>query len=438
MKNKKVIILLIAAILLILIGIIALNSISNAPSPNQDESKDAPRIKVFETNKEVLSMTFNAGESFTLVKKDDLWKVSGREYVDLDQNSVISAMGTLTGLYASRALEPEGEFSDYGIDFENPTALVEFADSTSKSFYLGDILPDGSGYYCSVEGFDFVYVISKLSAQNIGAALLDFRNLTVIDIDSQSITAFSITGENGLISMNYKLNDVHADVYGVISNWKMTHPYVYDADNEAVTALILTPISAILAYDVAEDLVSYRLPYSFEVKADGKTLSFKAGFMDDFALVYSEQNGVHYKVSPEKLSFLNVTFFDVAEKFLSIIDLNTLDSATVYANGKTSVITTPGANESQKYFIDGKEYTLDEFRPYYQALISGEVDGEVPSGYSKKGEMLASIKFVLKDSTTEYFEFYDYDELNCAVYENGKCLFYMRRTLLDYMLTVLN
>ncbi len=436
--NKKTIIILSCVIALILIGIVVLNSISTVSNTKQPSKvQTTPRIKVFATDKEALRMTFNRSESFTLFKEEGVWKVLGKEHTDLDESSVLSALGTLTELYASRALERKGELIDYGINTQTPTAVIEFIDSSSKSFYLGNILPDQSGYYCFVEGFDSVYVISKLAAENIGAELLDFRNLTLIDVDSQSITAFSITGENGLISMNYRENNIHADVYGVISNWKITHPHVYDADNDAVKNLVLTPISAILAYDVVEDLVNYRLPYSFEVKAGGKTFSFKSAFMDDYAIVYSEQNGVRYKVSPEKLSFLKVTFFDVAEKFFSIIDLNTLASATVYSAGKTATITTEGTGDTQKYFIDGKEYTLEQFRPYYMALISGEADGEVLSGYSKKGEMLASVKFVLKDSTTEYFEFYDYDELNCAVYENGKCLFYMRRTLLDYMLTIL-
>jgi len=447
LKKKSIIAVFIIIIALIGSYFFLINMDTAKDNENDVNDKISDDIVIFSTDKAKVAKIsiLNKHGDYTFYKAGDSWKVLNLEAAQLILSKVENLAYDVADIKAtSLVLDEEGaDLSIYGLSVPSSKIIVTLTDDSEHEFDLGDLTPTGTEYYFKDKNKNAIYTITKSKGDTFLQSLNDFRDKSVLDIDTSTITEVIITKKDGATVHVQQDPAGPKDELGVLSYWKILSPYERNASNEEVINRLLNNIASIMAKSYVDDpsnLEKYGLKdplYTVKVKISGEYDTFYVGEKTEGGR-YVKQEGKDdvFVVDESIISFVDLTGYELIERYVALIDINRLQSATITANGKTHTISITGNKDEAKYYLDGNETDEKKFKAFYQSLIGLAVNGELKD--AQKEDVGINISFVQKDGTTTFVEFGRYDDRNYSVFVNGKCEFFMRKKNVDLMLDSLD
>ncbi|WP_455717274.1 DUF4340 domain-containing protein [Anaerosporobacter sp.] len=222
-KKKKagtLIILLVVLILMILLYFLVVNK-------NKEEVKteDTISLSTIESDQVTeISYTMN-GTTLTYRKSDDTWIDESDTKAPINQDNITNMLSEISSLTAEKMiLEDAKDLSEYGLDKPALTINVTCDDETTFEFCIGDSLVVGSGYYAKLSDSNTVYAVEEgiYSAFNYTQtqmlAIEEFPTITTTNITSINVN------KNGrdVFKADY---DQSASDAGEYYAWKISKPY---------------------------------------------------------------------------------------------------------------------------------------------------------------------------------------------------------------------
>ncbi len=269
-KNTKTII--IAAALLLVLGIVCLVLVMTKPEGSEDTSsgsssavsnteetatvltnKDGSQVVALQIENETGSYTFNrderavsATDSEGVVSTTDEYFWVSPEMAGLEPNdtTVKALMNTMAGMTANKTVEEGAEDLDkYGLQQPLATAKISFEDGTSETVHFGIRNPAAENFvYCRKDGSSDVYQIGYYTVNKAFYAINDFVDLTFTDgynPESPKELDYMVVERKDFdepieIAYMYDIQDEAQDINSVITTFnshRVTSPVLAEVDS---------------------------------------------------------------------------------------------------------------------------------------------------------------------------------------------------------------
>lgn len=101
------------------------------------------------------------------------WLVTAPVVGEADQIRVATSAGRLAPLTASREISATGKLSDFGLDPIQTSLTITRKDATTDEINIGDSTPDGQNYYVRKGNSGSLYLVSKLTIDDIKKFVTD-------------------------------------------------------------------------------------------------------------------------------------------------------------------------------------------------------------------------------------------------------------------------
>ena len=389
---------------------------------------------------------------------------------DLTVRNFIAGLSTM--LENSRVEDDPDDLEKYGLAEPQSTAFLEFDDGTSIKMLFGIQNPADSGsIYFKTDDSNAVSLVNYYAASVTFSDVRQFAELTMTD-------AYDTEGSNNLQSLKVTRPDLEtpieirymADVEELSKNEDIvvstfnTHRFV-----EPVTAeidMLKGKDACYKIYGLQMSACKYLEQTEENMKKCGldepqATVSFRFGGKDHELLIGSAireeiAGGVmsdsaqistvtgYYAVMKGVPGIYSLAKDDAPWVTLKISDIISRRPLSPYIYSAESIeVTVPEGTfkfdidiENKEFYCDGKKLLSDEFRSFYQMLISA-VGEEVYSG-DADGELYASITFnYISDYYNVYgtqsdtISYYQSDDRKCIVVLNGDPIFKVRKVYAD-------
>ena len=119
--------------------------------------------KVAEADMETISIKTESVEQSFSLRDDSNWYFTGEQQPPVDMSRWGGVTLVLSGPRARRVLADEIEdLKTYGLDPPSTILGLHLRGDRNLTMYLGDLTPDGSGYYATQEDDDNLYVIESV------------------------------------------------------------------------------------------------------------------------------------------------------------------------------------------------------------------------------------------------------------------------------------
>jgi len=427
-KNKKVLLWVVGAFAFLLAVYIWITMYS--PSVDNNDLPEVSSNHAVHTVEEDIQwvQVKNSFGALTFIAGDTGYFLDENNYTVLDQATISSVFSFCKNIVSTvPALENAETLSVYGLDAPGATVTIK-TESGSDVFYIGNKLSGNNGYFFKMADSDEIYVLSTSMGKLLTSGVDAFRNMTIISTSTETITKLEITnGSNKLVVE--KIIDEENEAY----TWVIPSYMNKTADAESVTNKLLLPAASIIASGIAEDTPTdyskYNLGITVTVWSGDSKYTYSGGVGE--ANTYARISGLPtvYTVNTGTFAFADVTAFDILERYAYLVYLDDIDGADVtLPSGKYSMkVQRNGDDES--YTINGKSIETQKFRETYQTIVAMYVDGTTSDADTSKS--VAKIVFHYSDGRNLTVGIHEYDNLNYAVSENGKCLFYMKKQNLE-------
>lgn len=413
---------------------------------SEENTTNSSSIEIFKVKKEQITKieVKNAEDEYAFYKTDGGWVVLGREYVELNQSRVDSLAYSVASINADALIEQSpADLGLYGLSEPAGSITLTLDDGSIRTFYVGDKTPTRTAYYFKTADEDAVYTVYSGSGENFLQKLNNYRVMTITSFEAESVREITIEKAGSTLSIVYNepTEEEKEKGQGAISEWKLVKPFTRNADNSKVQEKLITPLTGLTGESIVDDNPSDFSKYGIgstnvTIKTTDSTTKFKVGRKDGVSYLYVEGKSPVYTIAESKLTFLDVNTFDLIEKFASLINIDTVNSIDIYTPKAEGTLSIKRDGDSTLYYADGADAEESAFKSMYQKVIGLTVDGLVTSP-AEKADLQGKVVYHLTDGTTVTLEFYPYDSLNYAVYENGENLFFMKKTKLNDMINAL-
>ncbi len=415
------------------------------PTEKPAETTPTPAISVLSLDSAGISQIEirNSEEAYAFVRDGENWLVKNKPEIEIYSTRVESMCFSAATLPADTQITAGApDLSIYGLD--KPQAVVTLLSDSgaTTAFEIGNLTPAGDGYYARLADTADVYQLSVGVAGQFLSPLSAFRVMTITAMNVMDIRAVTIRrgGEDFTVRYMQPEGESHP---GAASTWHIESPIVRNADDALVQEKLLVPMSNLLAADVAADAPENTDAYGFtgdsvEISTETEKVRFFVGSAGGAEYVMPEGKDTVYHMSSGSLSFMTVTAFDVLEKMTNLIAIETVESIDISLPGCNAVLSIGHAGETMEYFLNSAPAGETAFKNMYMELAALSVDGTVKNAPEIAGQTpAASIVYTMTDGSTTTLAYYPYDDFNYAVYENGECSFYIKKTRLSELGTKL-
>lgn len=297
MSNKKIYVL--GILLIIIVGILLLQSKLGSKKPGEDETRILPGI----TDKSVSAITIKEGAAvIALRKKGDVWVVSKP---DAAASAEVAAPASLSPILNDSAATPvanSAAVKEYPVDSASITTAIEklvtlekttlisekpekqaiFEVDTAKGITvdvsgpggkaIGSVIigKSGSDYnsnYIRKLGSNSVYLANGGIRYSFFSDLARWRNKTIVKFDKATAQGLTLAKNDGSL-----ITIAHADSG---NPWEILQPIKNPAKTEEVES-ILDKLANLTATDFQDDVIS-DADMGFDKPELGVTVSFKNG-----------------------------------------------------------------------------------------------------------------------------------------------------------------
>ena len=405
--------------------------------------------------------------------KDGNLTVEGFEGIGVDATA-LSTLVTTCGSTLSKVKVMDGadeaKLAEYGLDVPQAYWIVTDNNDRQYKVYVGRKLLTGGGYYCMFAGRNSVYVLDTTVEQTILAPIEAFITPYVIfgisQDDYYTINNFTVHhGEEKMLTV------------GIVDRENMTNPEAM-VENILTYPAPYTPNSTLI-YEIFISFVGLKGESTYKLGADndtlkecgldrpahtvsfdynGKTYYFFASEMTEDGYYYVVSNiysDIITKVPADTLKYLEYGMMDWISTYIFQQYITSISEMTVEAGGDAVTFylshgkddagkdTLAVATDKNVYLTTAED--VDNFRQYYKALLSFDVQDYLPESVPETGELLEDIlndpercnlKFSYKNKKGEVttYEFYRYTTRRSAVKVNGNAEFYVHADLVQKIL----
>jgi hypothetical protein len=440
MKMARNLIILVV-ILCVLVG--AFYYVQTMEPKDEDEEDSDPISEVVSTldKEKIIELTVEReGETLTLYKEKDEWKVKGHEDVELDQTRAGDSAHFISEVRAKDIIEGESQnLADFGLEKPRMVITVKLENGESKSFRIGDETPDKSGSYMMMNDDEKIYVVFSSLVNSMKVDLDALRDFAVVKYKADDLR---------YIKMKQKDQPAIELVYGdtsvfSVSDWVMKEPYQWGVDGKTLGEILGKITSLELNEYVAdgeENLKEYGLDEpsaSLEVKGkDEKTVELILGKKKDDDLVYCMLGGndAIYTIEQSQVDFLKTEPFKMISRYALVVKEDTVDKLSLESPDQSGTVEIVREGEKVSYKLDGSQVDEEAFKEFYKELVGLELDGTVKEEADGNPEI--TVTFHRNESPEAISAAYiPYDENNYAVsIDGGKPQFYIRKSKLEDLL----
>ncbi len=469
MKRYKGIVIL-SLVLIVLLGVYYYTL--NRPNV-EEETEQKDTISIFKTDKENISEikitteadTFSFYSQLIEVKETEdgekqekkEWRTAREGDINLQQSKIDSLAYDLATINAEQMVEEDVEdLSIYGL--LEPSGILEVIldDGGSETFHVGDKTPTGTGYYFRKYDENIIYTIYSHKGESFTSTLNDYREKQLVNLNAEDIISIEIEaqGQEKLFIQQKKDDTSDDEGYGYLSIWDVIRPYKRNGDNEKIHDLILDNLTQItikdFINDMPKDLNEYGLnPAKYTIKVvdkENNIFSLLLGDNKDSNSIYIklEDGKSVYTIESNTVQFKDIDPFTLIERFVYLINIDTVDKFIVKHEGKESIFeiiqekNEDDGDEDQSfiYKANGKDIEESLFKKFYQQVIGLTVD-QVYS-IPVEGNAEVSYTFYHNDGSDDVtVNFISVDDRNYAVVKNGLCEFLIRKKHVKEMLKVM-
>lgn len=428
----------------------------------------------FTRQKRVVSSTNESGE----VTSSDEYYWTSSDLKGVPQNDTLVRnfiAGLSTMLENSRVEEESDDLEKYGLAAPQSTAFIEFEDGTSIKMLFGIQNPaDSSKIYFRTDGSNTVSLVNYYAASGTLSDVRQFAKLSMTE-------SYDTGGSNNLKSLKVTRADLETPVeihymsdieklannedivVSTFNTHRFVEPLIAEIDvtkGEDVCYKIygLTMSSCEFLERTEENMkkcgldepqttVSFKFggkeyelligneireEISSGVTSDGSSISTVTGY-------YAVMNGVPGIYSISKSNAPWVTF-----KVSDLISRRPL-SPYIYSAQSVEVTVPDGKfkfdidSENKEFFCGGKQLLSNDFRSFYQHLISSV--GEEIYSSEVSGKLYASVTFnYISDyydvygTKSDTISYYESDDRKCIVVLNGEPIFKVRKIYADRLI----
>lgn len=466
-KKKKVgtlLVLLGMLILMILLYVLVMNKNKNEEEEVMEETITLWNIES-DTVTEI-SYTLN-GTTLTYMKSNDTWVDKSDTKVPINQDYITTMLSQVVNLSADKIVvkDPE-DLSEYGLEDPALVVKITGEDGTAFELNLGDTLGIGTGYYAKLPDKNTVYAVSSevYSAFNYTQtqmiAIEAFPTITATNITNINV----VKDGTNIFKADYDQSAADAGEYYA---WKISKPYntvqkgdptkfdsyfenyssvslgecvdykgsdlsKYGLDNPSATIDLSYYTETTEDISSTEEGVDTATDTSSDSSADSEAesltsenedtketttvrteykLTILVGNKNDDGDYYVQvkadgreyENAVYTIATSSIDAMLDITPYDFVTNLVQLVDITTLDTLAIKANGKTyTLAVTPNPDKDTKvndeadnsedsktddeeteeaseslYYYNGNEVEETAFKNLYQELIGITTSGEI-------------------------------------------------------------
>ncbi len=421
---------------------------------------------------DTLTVTKRGGETWTAKRQEDntLLILDGEESWQADETlgeRLLDAAVNLTyeDILTEDRREWEPEKHEFGLDEPLITAGIRFTDGTGVTVSIGGSAdPDNDALrYMAVEGDDRLYAVSAGTAEELSVERELLRAVPRLTIRGVLLDRISVSGGNGDLLAAWELRGKVTD-RDAAENWKITAPFTYPADYDAIQNLKDSAENLRLGTFVrkadegsmeefgftgGKTLTLHMAPGStgtvsgsgvYDVNDwDEKTVTLEIGNAKTDMVDYVLYEGNVYTMSHFSLGvFTEADVLSTAARYPAATPLNSLESLLLERDGQESVhyavvrmeeSETAGESEeateeTPRCLRNGEEISWETFAAAYERLLTVTVSGRLPDGF-EPGKAHTKYTFRTVSGGTHTVELSDYDGVHDAVTMDGDTLFYL-------------
>ncbi len=310
---------------------------SDSSVPTGDASTNSKPVYSL-TAPDITNLTIERG-AFTasFEQRADGWCMTQPVATRAEQSVLGAIAGQLGSVRVDRTLTvAQDRMAAYGLT--NPAVTLEFKlkNGTQHKLQLGAKDFSGLSVYADVDGSKDVSLLSDTILTSSDKPVDDFRDQSVLELDSNSVTSFEIKNESGTIAA--KNSD---------GAWKIEKPRAVGADAGSISSVlgsIGTARIVSFASNTSDDLAKYDLAHpaiTFHAQLDsGKFADLQLGKKDGSAyfardpsrpFIFRVQDSVHTSLSSK--------FFELRDKNLIRAEESDMVRAEIHnAKGATTCV----------------------------------------------------------------------------------------------------
>lgn len=437
MKNKNIILLAVAAVLLAGMAA-ALIWLQKQPASDEEVAEAEPVIYITGSEKTLAPLRIevqNEYGGYVLYDRqpgteEHEWMIEGLEQLSLDKYGMMSVVNNSCMMTAKSVVVDEAdnqELADFG--FKRPRAFVTVKDPEKTVVLLiGNDAPGGEGVYVSHINGRTVYLVASSAVERVLYPKLVFVNAAVTAGDSQS-TVFkrlTLSGENYPEPIVIEETPEDAVSAGGITmnSHRIMSPVNAGLDSQNGLAPLngvfgLTADEVVAVQNDTETLRKYGLENPAAVVKvetdDEEAGSFTLRVSDPDAngnvCLIKDGSPVIYRLSADYLPWLGLSLFDIREKLAILPFIDNVSGVRVITPEKTYTFSLSGEGDNFSVTLDGapvKEAvdsngkTIDgvaNFRQFYQVLIFARYDEETQDAPTEDAQPLLSIEYSYRDGS---------------------------------------
>lgn len=472
---RNIIITVCVIAVLVVVMVVIKNMPSGKPSSSSKSSSSAgiSLIKLDKSKVAAINIS-NSNGAFTVRKTGSstssntttyTWSVDELSGYPLSQSSLDNVADEATGVTATETVSTSStDKGKYGLTTPKATMTLKSTDGKEYVLYIGNATPTKSGYYAMLKDKDGIYIVSSNTGDDFSASAKSMLDTGLVSLQTNkltSLTNMTFGGASRSTPIQLAINAAAASSYSATTDtngsvlaptYDITSPGGYTANstsmNTTVSALMSLSASDIVSLDTTDKtLTQYGLKnpaYTFSFTYDKKsyTLSFGNTFTKDSTeYIYLMMNGknVVYSISSSSVPFYKYQLSDLMPTLIyTAKNIDTIKTITVTVGSKTWTYSLTGTGDALKITSNGKALKTDQFRNFYQQLISLSPQGTASdtAGSTEIGRITFDfrtgssdvIAFKTMPDSTDPTKVDGYKAL-CVI--NGNSNFYIKKSAID-------
>ncbi len=369
---------------------------------DEDKNTEQEEIIVRNVADEVVSMKLSNGTGeYEFFKNNGEWQSVFRQNEKTYGNTVVSLESILKVTLAQELIEENvSSLSKYGLDA--PSAKLTCTTDKGDNYYIliGNNIV-GAKYYFTTDNKN-VYTMTADEAGLLLVGMSAFVDLSLTSLSIDSITKAVICSGEPITVEKKQLNKNSQSADDLFS-YAITTPVKANASPNAIQSLFesMSSVGASdFIYDMDQSLAQIDDNRYFEIVTDSERMKYFLG-AEDGKSVYVKKDGAGgiYKVSKDKLSFMDSAVFDLVDKHICLHYISEVSSVVINSEEGEYKITF-----GEKPSVNGKSIDGEKATDFYQSLISLSYDGSLEN--TSSGDALVTVTFYLEDRA-EKIEFLD-------------------------------
>lgn len=397
----------------------------------------------------------NESGSFVIVPFDNEgtaeWTVEGLE-IDhslLSQSSFTTIVGYVAGMTAKTVVEEDAsDLAKYGLESPAASVSVTYSDGTVFGFKVGAEAPTGSANYFAKAGSNTVYTYSSYKLSTLTAATgMTFVTTTVMpsydtetaptikkvtvkrtDLEQPIVLQSLPEAEEGSINVYtheftspvtgyLDLTNGDTFLYGMYGLTAASAAYAMSDENKEKTGLT-EPFCEVAM--LVEDSI-YRLFLGDAIVQDvtDETSGVTSQQIVGYYGYCNQVPDIIYVFSSDTVFWATMGVGDYMSEMFLMPYVYDLSGVSYYDAANDFTVEVTGDNTDNHFYIDGEEINGDDFKSFYQYLISAK--GNEFYTDDAKGELIARVTYTYESADIEpdVVEFYSCEDRSVIIAVNG-------------------